>query len=96
MLIENMSVSSEGRFFNRLLDSDSELVQRILTECGFDNYKTVKVDPLMEHWLDKDDDGGETSVLNIMCDITIDNIAHRFTIRYDINANDLIDACFDI
>jgi len=92
LLISNMNVSSDVLFLTTLLDSKSELVHRIITESGFEGFKSVTVDPLIEHWIDKDDEGKETSVLNIICDIIIDNDVHKFTIRYDINANELIDA----
>ena len=96
VLINNLDISTEGLFFKSLLDDNSDLVSLIMAENGFENFKSVKVDSIVEYWLDKDVEGEETSVLNVMCDIIVDNIAHKFTIRYDLNANELVDSCCEI
>ena len=93
ILIEHMDVSPDKWFSGMLLSNEATLLGQIMLESGFENFKFFKVESVSKCEFGKEDINNKT--LTVVCDINIDGTLYQFTIRYDVNANELVEVNYD-
>lgn len=89
-LIEVMEIAPEKLFMNRLLDNDKYLLKQIIEESELYGCfeKAPQVEKIHKSQIETDELGRQS--LHVICDIDIDDTVYEFTIKYDLNVNELI------